>query len=408
MVSKNNPSKIYPEYELSLTEAKKYWSDQLQNQTIINVPQDKDCQISVVIPVHNEDLTVILRQLQSIIAQKNISPNHFEVIYIVNNSLDANSEVVKKNTEILNIPIWRNRKNVMSDKDYPNEIRGLLGELRKFSFFVIDKSSPGNEIPDCNVGKARNRAIAEASSRFSTNDKDGLIFQIDADSYYPDTTYFRRVIDVFSENLKLIALCGGVRLYCDAEKYTDKEKERSRPEVSLLCDYLRWKSLKFLLLGKSFVYDYDFMSGPNMISKSFPAAVVHGVPDVKRAEDDVLFGERLQLYAKKYGLQYSFDGVKDSFRVDSLLRLSGGLTNNLGSNIKTDDSGLMYTYDDSGKIIFNAYPYETAVIEPIPVLYKKFKRLALENDEAKYIETINRFEAKITDNERFLLRQLKY
>ena len=74
-----------PEYELNVTEAKKYWSDQLQKQVLINVPQDKDCQISVVVPVHNEDLTVILRQLQSIIAQKNISPNHFEVIYIVNN-----------------------------------------------------------------------------------------------------------------------------------------------------------------------------------------------------------------------------------------------------------------------------------------------------------------------------------
>lgn len=406
MVSKNSLSKIYPEYELSVTEAKKYWSDQLQKQTIINIAQDKDCQMAVVVPVCNEDLRVVLRQLQSIIAQKNISSNQFEVIYIVNNSPDANSEVIKKNAEILNLPIWRNRKNAMKDKDYPIEIRGLLGELEKFNLFVIDKSSPGNEIPDCNVGKARNRAIAETSSRFFANDNDGLIFQIDADSYYPDSTYFRRVIDCFKENPALIALCGGVKLYCDVEKYTDEEKKQSKIEVSLLCDYLRWKSLKFLLLGKSFVYDDDFMSGPNMISKSFPSAVVHGVPNEERAED-VAFGERLQSYAKKYGLQYSFDGAKDLFQIHSLLRLSGGLSNNLGANIKTDDSGLIYTYDDKGEIIFDLFPnYETAVIEPIPKLYSKFKQLALDSSETKFKERIHKFEEKIEDNEQFLLRQL--
>jgi len=50
---KNRLSRVYSDFEPSYVEAKKYWSDQLHGQTIITVPQDKECQISVVVPVHN-------------------------------------------------------------------------------------------------------------------------------------------------------------------------------------------------------------------------------------------------------------------------------------------------------------------------------------------------------------------
>jgi len=403
---KNRLSRVYSDFEPSYVEAKKYWSDQLHGQTIITVPQDKECQISVVVPVHNEDLEIILRQLRSISLQDVIDAKQFEVIYVVNNSPSAAPEVISKNAEILRLPIWKNHKNVLGNENYSNETKKLLEKLRHFNLFVIDKSSPGNEIVDCNVGKVRNIGIAEASLRFYTNDIDGLIFQIDADSYYPDPTYFSRVLNQFKEDPKLIALCGGVRLYCDAEKFTDEQKEKLRPEVSLLCNYLRWKSLKFLLLGKSFVFDDDFMSGPNMITKSFPSAAVHGVPDVRRAED-VAFGERLQSYAKRHNLEYSFDGAKDLFQVFSLLRLSGGLSNNLGSSIKTDDSGLTYTYDESGKLVFKEFPnYETAKIGPIPILYDKFKKLALKSSSKELTKQIDKIEEKVELNEQFLLRQL--
>ncbi len=406
MLNKSRLSEKYPDAESNLLGVEKYLNNQLQDEVVINIPQDKDCLISVVTPVYNEDLSVILKQLISIVGQKNISPNTFEVIYIVNNSSKANPEVIAKNTDILQLPIWKNRDTLANDEDYRYVTKAQVNELRHFNLFAIDKSSPGNEIPDCNVGKARNRGISEAVRRFFTNDRDGLIFQIDADSYYPDQTYFSRVIELFKENPRMVALCGGVELYFDVEKYTDDEKKRAKTDVSLLCDYLRWKSLKFLLLGKSFIYDDDFMSGPNMIAKCFPTAIVHGVPDIRRAED-VAYGERLQLFAEKYNLQYSICGAKDLFQVYTLLRLSGGLSNNIGVNIKNDDSSLMYTHDDEGKLVFKPYPYETAIIKPIPELYSEFKQLALDNLEAKFKEKIDRFEEKIEANEQFLLQQLK-
>lgn len=406
MLHKRRLSRDYPDFELNFIRAQKYWDDQLQDQTIIDIPQDKECQISVVVPVYNEDLSTILRQLQSIIAQRNISSSQFEVIYTVNNSPLASPEVVAKNTEVLRLPIWRNSRNVLDDEDYPYDLRGLLGKLKRFNLFVIDKSSPGNEIIDCNVGRARNRGIAEASRRFFTNDIDGLIFQLDADSYYPDPTYFSRVIDQFRDNLALIVLCGGVTLYCDTENYTGEQKLQARLDVALLCEYLKWKSLKFLLLGKSFVFDDDFMSGPNMITKSFPTASVCGVPNVAHGED-VAFGEYLQVFARKYDFQYSFSGAKDLFQVSSLLRLSGGISNNLGANVRTADSGLSYTCASDGQIIFGELPNEIMYVEPIPKLYDKFKQLALKNNRDKFREHIDKVEEKVEFNKQSLLQQLR-
>lgn len=389
-----------------LSKARRYWNKQLKNQTLINTPQNKKCHLSVVVPVYSEDLSAILRQLQSIIAQKDINPNQFEIIYTVNNSPHASPKILAKNAEVLQLPIWKNRKKVLNNyNDSLHNLKGLLDKLKQFNLFVIDKSSSGKEIPDCNVGKARNRGIAEASWRFFTNNRDGIILQIDADSYFSDLTYFSRLVGYFKKNPILVALCGGVRLYCDTENYTNKQKSQARLDVPFFCEYLKWKSLRFLLLGKKFIFDDDFMSGPNMITKSFPTAVVFGVPDIDRTED-VVFGQRLQEYAKKHNLQYSFNGAKDLFQVSSLLRLSGGLSNNLGANVKTTDFGLTYTHSNNGKFIFKELPRETKYVEPIPKLYKEFKQLALKNHKNKFKKRIDEIEEKIELYKQSLLKQL--
>ncbi|MCX6779436.1 MAG: glycosyltransferase, partial [Candidatus Magasanikbacteria bacterium] len=68
-----------------VSRAEEYWKQALDGETRIEAPMDPNCEISIVVPAFNEDPERVMRQIESLKKQKDITHGLFEVIYVVNN-----------------------------------------------------------------------------------------------------------------------------------------------------------------------------------------------------------------------------------------------------------------------------------------------------------------------------------
>jgi len=348
--------------------AERFWSEQLTGEDLISIPQNPDCQISVVIPAYKEDMSTILRQLGSIKHQRGIKPEQFEVIYVVNNSPNPSTEVRNANKAILGLPFWKNQSEGFDDSGLSEEEKELVQELKGLNLFVVDKSSSGHEIEDCNVAKARNRGIAEATKRFNDNtEKNGIVLQTDADTNYTDPDFFNKIITKFQTDPQIIAMAGGIKVSFISDEQDQTKQEILKNKLQNLIDYRYWLSLQDILSERPWGLDDQIMSPANMITRSFETAVVGGVT----SDDDTVLGDRLRKYANDHNLKYSYDGAKEDLQVETTIRETGGLTTSLEANIPLVDRDPFILENSSDGI-------ETF---PIKNLNQKYRSIAQQKNE---------------------------
>lgn len=286
-----------PEGLTEVERAKKYWYETLFQENRIKEKQNEKCQIAIVVPVYNENLERIVKQIDSLRSQS-IDPSLYEVIYVVNKDIDDSSEKSKQVSSVN-----ENVIEFIKSQNYEN-------------IFVIDKSSKGNEIEKCNVGKARNRGVAEASIRFYENNKNGVLIQTDADAYFQDPNYLSSTLDILKENSDVIGIAGGLVIEYDPGNVIKESYEflHSRAEKFILKK--KWDLLIQFFKNPSPVKNDNF-SGANMISKSLESAVIGGIIDTNYVEDD-MFGESLKLYAHEVGKRVI--EMKNELQVTTALR----------------------------------------------------------------------------------------
>lgn len=277
-----------------------YWETQLHNEVRIEKPQNSNCEFAIIIPVYNEQIERILKQIESLKNQQDIDPSQFEIIYVVNNDISKEN---KKSKEVINAN------------------QAVIAELQNISglnIFVIDKSSPGNEIEHCNVGKARNRGVAEASLRFYENGKNGTLIQTDADTYFEDQNYLVKLKTILNDNPDAIGLAGGLIFEFSPDINNREKMADLQKKIKTLFLVKKWELfVQFLRDPESLFFTDKAFCGANMISKSYESAVVGGLIDANAGEDPQ-FGFDLEAYASGRGQKVI--GVKSDLFVVTALR----------------------------------------------------------------------------------------
>jgi len=269
-----------------------FWDTQLANERRISIPQSPDCKFAVIIPVYNEKKERVLDQIDSLRRQQGIGRELFEVIYVVNNPPVGNaagySEVLRRNAIVM----------------------GELSRIRDLNVFVIDKSSMGNEIEGCNVGKARNRGTAEACLRFFENNKNGVLIHTDADSVFDDVFYFKKLTSLLEEDSAIVGCAGSLVWKFDPDGGDAEIKNELYKKTRYLMLRSKWHVLSSFLNGAKRMtngsYKIQFYGG-HMISKSYAAAVIGGFFDGNALEDE-LFGLELVQYGLDRGLKVIYTG----------------------------------------------------------------------------------------------------
>ncbi|MFA7308936.1 MAG: glycosyltransferase family A protein [Patescibacteria group bacterium] len=337
-----------------------FFENELTGEKLIPTPQKKECEIACVVPVYNEDKERVIKQLESFIGQKNISKDQFEAIYIINNDPNSPDEVKRKNKEILGLPIWRNRQ--ANEDGLDEETKNKYADIREhLNLFAIDKSTEGNATPDNNVGRARNRGLAEASYRFYNQDKNGIVFQTDADSYLEDPEFFSNIIKEFKNTPDAIGIVGGLEHAIDFDEKDPVKLAELRKKLDIFALERKYTSLrKFkdklddnqeerLKIPQNEENENAMLiktpySGANMISRSLESAVVQGFPDISAGEDPA-FSERLyKLTESRNKIMIDRKEEKDKekqFNVTTVMRESDRTPSGFGrifENIKLDEA----------------------------------------------------------------------
>ncbi len=269
-------------YESELMEkAEAYWHQTLEGEELVQEPQDKECKIAIIVPVYDEHVDRIREQLESIQLQE-VPQNTFEVIYVINQDKDSvKAEVNTANEEVL---------------QYLRE----QGKQFSFPVFAIDKISEEYAETGNNVGKARNRGVAEASYRFAQNEKDGWLVQTDADTLFIDPTYLKRILEAGQENPDLVGIAGGVKYRYSFDAKDENEWKALHEKSEKVINRMLWKRMMRFLTDDSYPLLPDTFSGANMITRSLESAAIGGVPELESAEDRG-FGFRMKDFAAEHG-----------------------------------------------------------------------------------------------------------
>lgn len=287
--------------------AKVYWKKVFSSHRRQLPALSPDCQISIIVPVFGERIDRIKDQLRFFKLQT-LSPDVFEIIYIINNDLPQGT------------PEWK-------ESFTQNQlVLTFLRAYKGLNVRVIDRSSRGLEIKECNVGKARNVGVAEVSVRYFEQSRDGILFQTDADARLNNKNHLRRILSAFRKDPLCFGASGGVlyELSLDTESAKiQKEYEKLFSDIVL---YFRWYALvdaykkdRLTLPGHSRSF-----SGVHMVSRALASACIGGMQELGIAED-VLFGEDLCKFAKKHGGDvlpmrdkwYAVTAFRESSRTDS-------------------------------------------------------------------------------------------
>jgi len=295
-----------------LQRANLFWKMALKDEHRLISPQHPGCEFAIVVPVYNEKKERIIRQIDSLRRQKEIDPEKFEVIYIVNNG-PANESGESLRAIDLN-----------------KEVIEALISIRDLNVFVIDKCTPGNEIEACNVGKARNRGTAEASLRFFENSRNGFLIHTDADSYFEDVFYFKNLISILKERVDTIGLAGGLIWEFNPDGNNIQDKHELYKKTKQLVLRKKWEVLYGFLTGVERYTNKSYKTafwGGHMISRSYESAVIGGFFDGNAVEDEV-FGLELEYHAAGRGLKLA--GVKDRLFLVTALRESTRTDGSIG------------------------------------------------------------------------------
>src|SRR4051812_10867135 len=59
-----------------------------QGRSVIKTQMAKDCGVAVLIPVYNEQISLLIRPLLSLAGQQGVNFSQFEVVLVINNSLN--------------------------------------------------------------------------------------------------------------------------------------------------------------------------------------------------------------------------------------------------------------------------------------------------------------------------------
>lgn len=283
--------------------AKRYWRERLTGEQRIKEPQHPACKLGIVVPVFNEDVRRLAQQLDSLRAQKDIHPDQFEVLYVVNNDRDDGS------VRALDI-----RAKNLHTATYLQQNQGMY-------VHVIDKSSPGNTIANCNVGRARNRGVAEAGVRFYEQEKNGILLQTDADTWFEDPHHLAKVCQAFEEDEEIIGLAGGLIFEWDPDAAQTERRADLQQKLKRFFRLRQYTDLRDFLL-KPGVVRYaqgTRFSGAHVITRSLELAMVGGIDDTPKSGSSN-FGLRLEGFAQQHGQKVL--GKRTELRLVTALRES--------------------------------------------------------------------------------------
>jgi glycosyltransferase involved in cell wall biosynthesis len=318
--------------------AKDYYAEKLAGEDLIDVPQSSNCETAIVVPVYAEEPKRILDQIKSLLDQKDVNLSTLEVVYVVNNGEDDGSEEFQQtrqlNQAVLDLPIWANRELSPDEGSYSPEDLALFKVIREqLTVFVIDKSSPGHEIHGCNVGKARNRGLAEASFRFFANNKNGILIQTDADTTFEDKQFIKKMGEQFADS-NLIGIAGGLDMVIDPDIQDSAMRERLLTNMSSAIRLRMYERLADFCRYPDYAFDSSSsFSGANMLSRSFESAVIGGFIDAPMGEDPK-FGRDLKELAGRRGKEVI--ALKDELKLRTAIRPSERTDASLGKTIGKD------------------------------------------------------------------------
>jgi glycosyltransferase involved in cell wall biosynthesis len=343
-----------------LERAIQYWESRLEGEERILVSQSPNCKFCIVVPVHGEQIVRVQKQLDSL-QKQTVDSSQFEVIYVVNN------DVVSNNTE--KEEVFRLNKKAID----------FIRSVVNFPVFVMDKSSTGHEISGCNVGKARNRGVAEASKRFYENGKNGILIQTDADAYFEDPDYLKKVLAAFEEVPGTIGVAGGLVFELDPDTQDSEKRVELEEKMERFILIKKWDVLnRFLDKGERYSpFQNDTFSGANMISKSFETAVIGGLVDEASGEDPK-FGRDLKDYAEQN--QGKVIGMKEELKVVTALRDSDRTPSSFKKVF--DQIDLSKPLEVNGQII-------------TPEIIAEYEKRVLENEKGK--ELLENMEKRIQE-----------
>ncbi len=302
-----------------------YLQQALKGERLVAEPMRSECVCAVVVPVMAEPIKRVLSLLESLVHQQEVQQDAFEVIVLVNRPTDNGSNDSRRaeamNALVLGLPVWANRDSFDTVHRYGSDVVDRCRAIRDHvTAHVIDKSSPGEELADGNVGKARDRALAEGCLRFDRIGKDGLIIMTDADVRFTDAYHLAKALEVFRADPDMVAASGGVDFVLDP----DEEEANVRAEIirafERILRFKRWSHMQDYLAGRKmrFVPQGAFF-GNHILVRSSIASEVCGVPHRLQHEDTV-FGMRCREYAASHHKRVG--DVSRALRVSSALRES--------------------------------------------------------------------------------------
>ena len=275
-----------------------------------------ECRFAIVVPVYHEQWQRLTRQLDSLQQQQGISPEQFEVIYVVNNSPDCANDVRSHNQRAL------------------HTLR-VAQDLGSLNIHLIDASTTGREIPACNVGKARDIGIQQACARFESITRDGWIINTDADCHFDDPEYFRKLNSLISEHPDSLAFNGGLEY-----EFSPDPKDRS-PDLFRRMYRMRlligWHRLsEAIASGKAQkgYRDHFKMSGAHMIAPVSSIRAIGGMPHLAVAEDHAFY-HALSDLADSQGKTLSY--IRHRLTVVTAARLSERTPDSMAPKVRGMD-----------------------------------------------------------------------
>lgn len=293
----------------------------------------------VVVPAYGEPLRRLIALLSSL-ADQDLENGALEVVVVINQPVpDGTASWTAfdaANRLLLDAPLWSNRET--DGLMLAPEIRAACRSIReRLAVLAVDASSRGREIADMNIGRARNRGLAEAVLRFMREGRDGLVVMTDADAVFSDPTLLRRALGAFEQDRTLAGASGGVDIFFDPDTVeTDKRFElRKRFDWYLL--RRRWDALEAFIGGRvpDMPDDQSFF-GSLLFMRAFDAARMGGFRDVAY-RDDSYFGRDLMNYAETHHKSV-LNGKRD-FRVRAAIRESERTPDSLGAVVARGSLG---------------------------------------------------------------------
>jgi|GEM_PF-5620260 len=186
---------------------------------VISDVQKKSCDLVIMIPAFNEGAS-ILPTLMGLATQKFAHEIRWAILILVNNAPDASQQVRKGNEETLDLVNDAMQGDGFLEKWYPemhveyNDTRGIFypdslrREMTKLRGRVIlcDCSTVGNEIENCNVGRARGIA-ANVAMQYLDPEGDNLMAIADADNVH-GWAYVKKSVDYMRDHPEVDGIRG--------------------------------------------------------------------------------------------------------------------------------------------------------------------------------------------------------